>query len=276
MKKHLIGIYALLCLLVSCTDKPTDEERAQAFIDSAATLYANGHFEAAKWQLDSVHDNFPQLVRYRRQADTIAWRIEMREADRNLHYVDSLLPIKANEVNQLTKPFKYEKNDQFQQYGTFTYNLLRNEWNLGRSYVKPFTDEQGQLYLTAHYCGTPIDYERLRISVGDFWADTQPIDAADKHTYTDLGVTHETALIAPNAIGTWPEFWTTHQDENIKITFVGTKRNYTYLPNKDERQAFVETYRLATVLADIARLEKLRQHATTRQHILRQKLNLKE
>lgn len=276
MKKSIIGIYGILCLLASCAGKPTDEERAQAFIDSAATLYATGHFEAAKWQLDSIHSNFPQLVHYRRQADTIAWRIELCETDRNLRYVDSLLPIKTDEVNQLTRPFKYEKSTQYQPYGTFTYNILRNEWNLGRSYVKPFTDERGQLFLTAHYCGNPIDYERLRISVGDFFADTQPIAAADKHTYTDLGVTHETALISPDAIGTWPEFWTAHQDEPVKITFVGNKRDYTYLPSKDERKAFVETYRLATVLADIAHLETLRQHATARQNILNRKLNLKE
>ncbi|MGM9746455.1 MAG: hypothetical protein ACI30H_05820 [Paludibacteraceae bacterium] len=276
MKKSIIGIYGILCLLASCAGKPTDEERAQAFIDSAATLYATGHFEAAKWQLDSIHSNFPQLVHYRRQADTIAWRIELCETDRNLRYVDSLLPIKTDEVNQLTRPFKYEKSTQYQPYGTFTYNILRNEWNLGRSYVKPFTNERGQLFLTAHYCGNPIDYERLRISVGDFFADTQPIAAADKHTYTDLGVTHETALIAPDAIGTWPEFWTAHQDEPVKITFVGNKHNYTYLPSKDERKAFVETYRLATVLADIAHLETLRQHATARQNILNRKLNLKE
>ncbi|MGN0187439.1 MAG: hypothetical protein ACI392_06825 [Paludibacteraceae bacterium] len=276
MKKSLIGIYGLLWLLTSCVGTPTDDERAQQFIDSAQILFEANNLEAAKLQLDSLHQNFPQLVRYRRQADTLAWRIELCEIDRNLRYIDSLLPIKTDEANRLMPPFKYEKNNQYQPYGTFTYNILRNEWNLGRSYVKPFTDERGQLYLMAHYCGTPLDYTCLRISVDDFFAETHPIDAADKHTYTDLGVTHETALIAPNAIGTWPEFWTAHQDEPVKITFVGQKRNYAYLPSKDERKAFVETYRLATVLADIAQMEALQHHSTTRQSILRQKLNLKE
>lgn len=265
----------ILCLSIivctGCAHRPTDEERAQAFIDSAQTLYTDGRLEAAKLQLDSVHQKFPKLITYRRQADTLAWNIELCETARNLAYADSLLPQKTAEAEILKKPFLFEKNEKFQQYGTYTYKLLRTEWNLARSYLKPYTDETGQMYITAHYCGKPIDYDRIRLSVGNIFAESEPAASNDKNTFTDLGITHETVLFAPDMLGTLPDFWASHQDEKVKASFVG-KRTYSYTLTKDELQAFTATYRLATTLSDIARLKDLRQRSIVRQRILNQKL----
>ncbi len=274
MKKILF--FTLISLFtIGCTHTPTPEERAQNYLDSAAILKTENHLEAAKILLDSVHAQFPKLVKYRRQADTLAWNIELLEIDRNLRYVDSLLPEKVAEVNAQTKKFKHEKDDKFQQYGTFTYNVLRTEWNIGRSYIKPHTDEIGRLYITAHYCGKPIDYDRLRLSTGEMFTETLPIDINDKHTFNDLGTTHETALFAPEKLGTLPDFWSMKHEGKVKVTFIG-KRNYHYILTKEELDAFVATYRLATDLADVYKLEELQRRSLIRQEILRKKLSQKQ
>ncbi len=270
MKRTIELICLIACVCAACTHRPTDQERAQAFIDSAQTLYTAGKLEAAKFQLDSVHQNFPKLVAYRRQADTIAWKIELREIARNLTYVDSLLPQKMAEAEAQRKPFLFEKNDKFQQYGTYTYRLLRTEWNLERNYVKPYTDEIGQMYVVAHYCGKPIDYDRIRLSVDDIFAESHPAAGSDKNTFTDLGITHETVLFRSELLGQLPDFWTAHQDEKVKVTFVG-KKNYAYTLTTEELKAFVATYQLATTLSDIAKLNDLQQRSLVRQKILRAK-----
>lgn len=271
MKRTVELLCLTLAVLAGCAHRPTDEERAQAFIDSAQTLYAAGKLEAAKFQLDSVHQNFPKMVGYRRQADTLAWKIELRETARNIAYADSLLPRKTAEAETQKKPFLFEKNEKFQQYGTYTYKLLRTEWNLERNYLKPYTDEIGQMCVTAHYCGKPIGYDRIRLSVDDIFAESRPAAGSDKHTFADLGVTHETVLFRADLLGELPDFWTAHQSDKVKVTFVG-QRDYSYTLTKDELQAFVATYQLATALSDIARLNDLQRRSLVRQHTLNQKL----
>ncbi len=266
---EILGLIATIC--VGCVHQPTDEERAQAFVDEARTLYEAGNLEAAKMPLDSVHQNFPKLISYRRQADTLAWKIELSEIARNLVYIDSLLPQKTAEAEVQTKPFIFEKNEKFQQYGNYTYRLLRTEWNLGRNYVKPYTDETGQMFVTAHYCGKTINYDRIRMSVGDIYAESSAASESDRNTFTDLGTTHETALFRSELLGDLPEFWTSHQNDKVKVTFVGT-RNYAYTLTADELKAFVATYQLATTLSDITKMKELQKRSLAREKILKAKL----
>ena len=269
--KRTIEILSLITIAcASCAHQPTDEERAQAFVDEARTLYEAGNLEAAKMPLDSVHQNFPKLISYRRQADTLAWKIELSEIARNLVYVDSLLPQKNAEAEAQAKPFIFEKNEKFQQYGNYTYRLLRTEWNLGRNYVKPYTDETGQMFVTAHYCGKPINYDRIRLSVGDIYAESKAATESDRNTFTDLGTTHETVLFRSELLGDLPEFWTSHQTDKVKVTFVGTK-TYAYTLTADELKAFVATYQLATTLSDITKLKDLQKRSLVRQKILEEK-----
>ncbi len=274
MKQRLIELICLLAVVcTSCAHRPTDQERAQAFLDSAQTLYTAGKLEAAKFQLDSVHQNFPKLVVFRRQADTLAWKIELSEIARNLVYIDSLLPQKIAEAEAQKKPFLFEKNEKFQQYGTYTYRLLRTEWNLERNYMKPYTDEIGQMYIVAHYCGKPIGYDRIRLSVDDIFAESKVATESDKNSFTDLGITHETVLFRADLLGELPDFWTAHQNEKVKVTFVG-KKNYAYTLTAEELQAFVATYQLATTLSDIAKLSDLQKRSLAREKILKAKLQV--
>ena len=147
MKKMRKILYFIIVavVLVSC-GAPTDEERAQAFLDEARVFYEQKNIEAAKIQLDSIHLLFPMLVNYRRQADTLGWQVELLEIQRNLLYVDSMLPLKTTEVIELKESFLFEKNEKYESIGTFVYKTLKTESNVGRCYLKPYTDENGKMY----------------------------------------------------------------------------------------------------------------------------------
>lgn len=271
MKTKICTFLVLSLALISCVNQPNEAELAQQLVDSARNCVSENRLEVAKILIDSVHRSYPKLVAKRRQADTLSWHIELHEIERSTHYIDSVLPTKLAERNQLARKFRYEKEEKFQQYGTFTYHILRNDWNIGRSYAKPYVDEVGKLFITAHYCGKPLNFNKLRVSSGNIFSETATISDSDRHTYNDLGTTHETALFSPDKLGSLPDFWTLQADEKVKITFVG-KRDFGYNLTADERKAFVETYKLSVVLSDIREMELQTNRNLVRRQILNERL----
>lgn len=270
--RKLLYIIILAFVFQSC-GQPTDEERAQTFLDVAQHFYELKNVEAAKIQLDSIHLLFPTLVDYRRQADTLGWKVELIEIERNLIYLDSILPLKLTEVTTLQKPFLFEKNEKYETIGTFVYKSLKTESNLGRCYLKPYTDEQGQMYIMSYYAGKPLNYSKLRVSVGDLFSETEFVDKSEQHHYTDLGNSYETVLFRPQVLGDVSDFITLHKDSPIKITLLGSSRDYSYMLSGFEKTIFVETYQFATVLADFSHLNALQRRMLIRRNLLNKKLN---
>lgn len=276
MKKMRKILYFILIavVFVSC-GAPTDEERAQAFLDEARVLYEHKNVEAAKLQLDSIHLLFPMLVDYRRQADTLGWQVELLEIQRNLLYVDSLLPLKTTEVINLKEDFLFEKNEKYESVGTFVYKTLKTESNVGRCYLKPYTDENGKMYIMSYYAGKPINHNKLHVSIDDLFSETQPVDKSEQHQYVDLGKSYETVLFRPEVLGDVPDFITLHNGSSIKVTLAGGKSDYSYFLSESDKSIFVKTYQMATVLADLSQLNALQRRMVIRKNLLNKKLNLK-
>ncbi|MCB9070975.1 MAG: hypothetical protein H6543_00635 [Prevotellaceae bacterium] len=273
MRKILYFII-ISVLFMSC-GAPTDEERAQAFLDEARVLYEQKNIEAAKIQLDSIHLLFPMLVDYRRQADTLGWQVELLEIQRNLLYVDSMLPLKTTEVIELKESFLFEKNEKYESVGTFVYKTLKTESNIGRCYLKPYTDENGGIYIMSYYVGKPINHNKLHISADDLFSETQPVDKSDQHQYVSLGQSYEIVLFRPETLGDVPDFITLHKNSPIKVTLLGGKRDYSYLLSESDKAIFVKTYQMSTVLADLSQLNALQRRMVIRKNLLNHKLNLK-
>lgn len=270
MRKLLYII--ILALLVQSCGKPTDEKRAQAFLDAAHTFYVKKNVEAAKIQLDSIHLLFPTLVDYRRQADTLGWKVELIEIERNLLYLDSMLPLKLTEVTTLQKPFLFEKNEKYESVGTFIYKSLKTESNIGRCYLKPYTDEQGQLYIMSYYAGKLINHNKLKVSVGDLFSESQTTEKSDQHHYSDLGTSYENVLFRPEVLGDILDFVTLHKSSPIKISLLGGSRDYSYALSESDKAVFVETYQFATVLTDFRQLNELQRRSLIRKNLLNKKL----
>jgi len=276
MKKMRKILYFIIIsvLFMSC-GAPTDEERAQAFLDEARVLYEQKNIEAAKIQLDSIDLLFPKLVKYRRQADTLGWQVELLEIQRNLLYVDSMLPLKTTEVIELKEAFLFEKNEKYESIGTFVYKTLKTESNVGRCYLKPYTDENGKMYIMSYYAGKPINHNKLHVSADDLFSETQPVDKSEQHQYVDFGNSYETVLFRPEVLGDMPDFITLHKSSPIKVTLSGGNRDYSYQLSESDKAIFVKTYQMATVLADLSQLNALQRRMVIRKNLLNHKLNLK-
>lgn len=272
--RKILGFIIIALLLVSCGNI-TDEERAQMFLDKARLLYEQKNIEAAKIQLDSIHILFPMLVDYRRQADTLGWHVELLEIQRNLLYVDSFLPLKTSEMIELKKSFLFEKNEKYESIGTFIYKTLKTENNVGRCYLKPYTDEEGKMYIMSYYTGKSLNHNKLHFSTGDLFSETLPVEKSEQHQYVDLGIAYETVLFRPEVLNNVADFITLHANYPVKVTLTGGNRDYSYVLSESDKTIFVETYQMATILADLSQLNTLQCRMVIRKNTLNEKLNLK-
>jgi len=102
--KPIIGILAVL--LTACGDL-TDEQLSQKLLEEAQVHFAKKEVNAAKLLIDSIHTTYPKIVKTRRMADTLSWRIEQFEIDRNLPYIDSVLMVKTEEFEVQKKLFRF-------------------------------------------------------------------------------------------------------------------------------------------------------------------------
>ena len=114
MKKLAICITLIAAILTGCNG---DEKAAQARLDKARAMYENNEFFGAKNEIDSIRALYPKEVKVLKQGLTLMRQVEVKEAERNIAFCDSLLPIKLEEVEGLKKGFAFEKDSVYEEIG---------------------------------------------------------------------------------------------------------------------------------------------------------------
>ena len=102
MRKYKIGLCGLgfLLVLVACNG---DAGEAAARLDKAEAYYEAGDFFSARNEIDSVRLLYPKEVDALKRGLELMRRVDYKEAQRNLAYCDSLLPIREKEAEELFK-----------------------------------------------------------------------------------------------------------------------------------------------------------------------------
>ena len=77
-------------------------------------------------------------------------QVEVKEAERNIAFCDSLLPIKLEEVEGLKKGFAFEKDSVYEEIGNYIWKQQTIERNVQRCYVRCGVNEEGEMYLAAY------------------------------------------------------------------------------------------------------------------------------
>ena len=120
MKKQHIFI-CVLCAATLIACQPSEEQRAAILVSDAQTLVDSGQWRQARIVLDSLHVTYPKQVAQRRLAKALEDSITYLEAQRTLAYTDTLLPPLLEQVDQLIKRFKYEKNAKYEDHGKYVH-----------------------------------------------------------------------------------------------------------------------------------------------------------
>ena len=127
MKKSAICITLATLALAGCNN---DEKNAQARLDNARSMYEQNEFFAAKNEIDSIRILYPKEFKVIREGLTLMRQVEQKEAERNLAFCDSLIPVKQQELEGLKKGFNFEKDSAYNEIGNYVSKQQTIERNI--------------------------------------------------------------------------------------------------------------------------------------------------
>ena len=162
MKKSAICITLATLALAGCNN---DEKNAQARLDNARSMYEQNEFFAAKNEIDSIRILYPKEFKVIREGLTLMRQVEQKEAERNLAFCDSLIPVKQQELEGLKKGFNFEKDSAYNEIGNYVSKQQIIERNIQRCYIRSGVNEKGEMYLASVYFGgKPINHTGIKLS----------------------------------------------------------------------------------------------------------------
>lgn len=272
MKQIISWITLGLIALTACNN---DAEKAADRLAAARAMYEQNEFFAAKNEIDSVRILYPKEVKALKEALLLMREVELKEAERNIAFCDSLLPLKQEEAEALKKGFVLEKDSVYEEIGNYIWKQQTIERNIQRSYIRSGVNEKGEMYLASvYYGGRPIDHTGIRLSTkDDVFAETAsiPYDGGVNYRFKDLGNITEVVTYKGEKGMDAIKLIYAHPQERIKVEYTGDKPYVIYMADADKK-AVVATYDLATVLSDIENMSKEKEKAEKKIAYLKKKL----
>lgn len=272
MNKKNIFIICLISagILSGCA---SDKQKAEKYIIKAQKLIEQGLNNTALTTLDSIHQLYPQQVEIRKQADTLSWKIELKNIQRDTPYVDSLLLVKKHELDSIAKNFVFEKDNRVQEIGNYVSRTMLTANNALSNYLKPYADEHGNFFITSYYVGSRINYNRIKVESQSVFKESLPADDGSCSTFTSAGTTHEIVLFKSEYLNDIPEFIISNQNNTIKVILLG-KKDFAYYMTPINKKAIVNTYLFSKVAKDYYLLELQKKKYVNKSDLLQHRLQI--
>ena len=268
MKK--IGLSAILALSVLAGCSYGGEKEGRIRLQKAEAALQQDNFSEAKLQIDSIKMLHPKAFEARKQGIKLMQQVDLREQQKTLVYLDSMMQMKQAQLDSIKGNFVLEKDTAYQEIGNWFYPTQVVEKNVGRSFLRAQVSELGEMSLTSIYCaGGKLNHTSVKVSVGEIFAET-PM-TKDSYTTTDLGRTIEKADYKLGEDGGVAGFIVDNADKNIQLTFIGDK-TYRTAMQKNDRKAFVELVGLARVLTGMEEIRKQQKEANLKIQFVTRKM----
>ena len=271
MKKAAF-LACLCCTLFSCSNV---EKKAGEKLQAAREAFERGDYSEAKIQIDSIKILYPKAFETRREGIGLMQQVELKEQEKTLVYLDSMLQEKQKEVDAIKKNYTFEKDAEYQKIGNYLHPSQVIEKNLHRSYLRFQVDETGVMSMTSIYCG-PHNIHHLAVKVtapdGSF-AETPA--SKDSYETTDLGEKIEKADYKLGEDGNVIAFLNLNKDKNIKVNYQG-ERPYSTTMTPADRQAVASVYELAQLLSSITEIKKEMEEANLKIEFVKRKMQERE
>lgn len=141
--KNVILFMCLCSTLFSCSDV---EKKASEKLQEARTAFERGDYSEAKIQIDSIKILYPKAFEARREGIGLMQQVELKEQEKSLVYLDSILREKQKSVDAIKKNFILEKDAEYQKIGNYLHPSQVIEKNLHRSFLR-FQVEIGRAHV---------------------------------------------------------------------------------------------------------------------------------
>lgn len=268
MKKAL----ALICLCSLLAGCENVEKKAVLKLKEARSAYEAGNYNEAKIQIDSIAILYPKAYDTRRQGIYLMQEVELKEQQRTITYLDSLLQKKQQEFEAVKSKYVLEKDTAYQTIGHYLAPSQVIERNLHRSYLRFQTDENGITSLTSIYCGSRnIHHTSVKVTAPDgSFAETP--SSKDSYETSDLGEQIEKADYKMGEDGGVIAFVALNQDKSLRVDYKGERPYITNMLPAD-RQAAASIYELGKLLSSITEIKKNIEEANLKIKFVQKKIS---
>ncbi len=260
MKRLLLPLIACVIAigsLIGCNDI---EKQADMKLQEAKVAFQQGNLEMAKQLIDSIKILFPQAFDTRRASLALQREVELAEQHQLVDTIDVKLAETQQAVEVIKDKFVLEKDEQYQRVGNYFDKSQTVEKNIHRSFLRFQVSEEGKLSMTSTYCGAGnIHHTAVKVTAPD-GSSAQTPNSKDSYETPDLGEQIEKADYKYGEDGGVIDFIAAHQDENLKVQFVGDRSFNTSMTAAD-RKAAANIRELATLLNSITELNKAKEEA---------------
>ncbi|WP_287828880.1 hypothetical protein [Bacteroides sp.] len=257
MRKTIILLFSVI-LFSACG--PSEDNKAQKYLDAAHLSFQEGNYTKAKLQIDSIKTLYPKAFKSRKAGNRFILQIEQEEQLRGLTYLDSLETSKKEEFEAIKKNYKLEKDEKYQEIGHYIIPEQVIEKNLNRSFLRFQVNEKGVMSMTSIYSGKgAIHHHTVKVTAPDGSFAETPM-SNDTFVTENLGITSEKSDFKMGQDDGLINFIILNKDKSLKVTFIGD-RSYNFTLHKTDIKAAVEVEKLARILHTITEIDKAREEA---------------
>ena len=266
--KKVVLLACLCCTLFSCEDV---EKKAGEKLQAAREAFELGNYNEAKILIDSIKMLYPKAFETRRAGIGLMQEVELKEQEKSLVYLDSMLQAKQKDFDAIKGKYTFEKDAEYQNIGNYLHPSQVIEKNLHRSFLRFQVDENGVMSMTSIYCGAHnIHHVAVKVTAPDgSFAETPA--AKDSYETTDLGEKIEKADFKLGEDGNVMGFLYLNKDKNIKVNYQG-ERPYSITMTAADRQALVSVYELAQLLSSMTEIKKNMEEANLKIEFVKKKM----
>ena len=266
--KKVILLACLCCTLFSCEDV---EKKAGEKLQAAREAFELGNYNEAKILIDSIKMLYPKAFETRRAGIGLMQEVELKEQEKSLVYLDSMLQAKQKDFDAIKGKYTFEKDAEYQNIGNYLHPSQVIEKNLHRSFLRFQVDEHGVMSMTSIYCGAHnIHHVAVKVTAPDgSFAETPA--AKDSYETTDLGEKIEKADFKLGEDGNVMGFLYLNKDKNIKVNYQG-ERPYSITMTAADRQALASVYELAQLLSSMTEIKKNMEEANLKIEFVKKKM----
>lgn len=180
---------------------------------------------------------------------------------RTLQYTDSLLLLLQPTIDPMLKNFVYDKDERYEDHGTYTHRYLRTTTNTSRCFLQASMTDDCRLVLRSFYFGAnPIRHTAVML-----FADSAQVRLqGDNHIFESEGYHEILTLEGDDALSVL-RFINAYADSRLKIQLFNDKNDLpkaTYYLADGDRKALIDTYALYVLMSDIRLLEKENRQAS--------------
>ena len=110
--KKVILLACLCCTLFSCEDV---EKKAGEKLQAAREAFELGNYNEAKILIDSIKMLYPKAFETRRAGIGLMQEVELKEQEKSLVYLDSMLQAKQKDFDAIKGKYTFEKDAEYRQ-----------------------------------------------------------------------------------------------------------------------------------------------------------------